>query len=351
MGTYSYAISGTASEGYVVTNTHTPEETEATVTKEWFDANNQDGKRPASLTVNLMNGETVVATLTLNEANEWTATVTGLPKYADGVEIVYTWTEGEMPEGYELTDTSVNGTITTLTNTYTPKVISITGTKVWSDANNQDGIRPTSITINLKVGDQVIDSKVVTADDGWSFTFTDLPKYANGEEIEYTISENEVTGYTIEITNGEDNSFIVTNTHTPETISVNGTKIWNDANNKDGSRPKSIIINLLADGEKVASVTVTAESEWNFSFNDLAKYRDNGTEIVYTITEEPVNGYTTQINGYTVTNTHIPPDETPKTSDDSNMLMWVIGMLAGMTGLVGLAIVDNNDEDKKRARR
>ena len=55
--------------------------------------------------------------MTLNEGNNWTATVTDLPKYADGEEIVYTWTEGELPEGYTLTDTSVEGTVTTLTNT------------------------------------------------------------------------------------------------------------------------------------------------------------------------------------------------------------------------------------------
>ena len=48
----------------------------------------------------------------------WTATVENLPKYADGEEIEYTWTEAE-PEGYELTDTSGEGTVTTLTNSHT----------------------------------------------------------------------------------------------------------------------------------------------------------------------------------------------------------------------------------------
>ena len=49
----------------------------------WDDENNQDGKRPDSLKVTLSNGTEV----TLNADNEWTATVTGLPKYADGQEI------------------------------------------------------------------------------------------------------------------------------------------------------------------------------------------------------------------------------------------------------------------------
>ncbi|MFR7388404.1 MAG: Cna B-type domain-containing protein [Blautia faecis] len=54
---------------YVITNTHVTETTEATVKKVWNDSNDQDGKRPAELTVNLMNGNTVVRTVTLNAGN------------------------------------------------------------------------------------------------------------------------------------------------------------------------------------------------------------------------------------------------------------------------------------------
>ena len=93
-------------------NTHEPELIDLTVKKVWDDANNQDGKRPASLAVTLSNGTEV----TLNAANNWTATVKNLPKYADGKEIEYTWKEDALPAGYTLTDTSVNGTVTTLTN-------------------------------------------------------------------------------------------------------------------------------------------------------------------------------------------------------------------------------------------
>jgi hypothetical protein len=116
-----------------------------TVSKSWDDANNQDGKRPASLTVTLSNGTVV----TLNEANGWEATVSDLPKYAGGQLINYTWTEGEMPDGYTLTDTSVNGTITTLTNSYTPEETEATVEKVWNDENDQDGIRPENIQVQL----------------------------------------------------------------------------------------------------------------------------------------------------------------------------------------------------------
>lgn len=84
-----------------------------------------------------MNGNAVVDTVTLKEANDWSATVGNLEKKAGGKDIEYTWTEGSMPEGYKLTDTRKNGTVTTLTNTYAPEKVSITGTKTWNDANNQ----------------------------------------------------------------------------------------------------------------------------------------------------------------------------------------------------------------------
>ena len=78
-----------------LTNTHVPETTNVTVIKVWNDENNQDGKRPTSLTVTLSNGQTV----TLNDQNNWTATIENLPVYANGEAIQYTWTEAELPEG------------------------------------------------------------------------------------------------------------------------------------------------------------------------------------------------------------------------------------------------------------
>ena len=161
-----------------LTNSYTPEVTEATVKKIWDDAENQDGKRPTSLTVTLSNGTEV----TLNEDNEWTATVENLPKYAAGEEIVYTWTEGDLPEGYELTDSSVNGTITTLTNSYTPETTEATVKKVWNDSDNQDGKRPETLKVTLSNGTTVTLNK----ENEWTATVTGLPKCASGVEINYT---------------------------------------------------------------------------------------------------------------------------------------------------------------------
>lgn len=96
----------------------------------------------------------------------------------------------------------------------------------------------------------------------------------------------------------------ITNKKAPEVISVNGTKTWMDENDKDKIRPILIKINLLANGNIVDSKEVTAETEWKYSFENLPKYSNLGDEIVYSVTEEKVDGYETTINGFDIINTH-----------------------------------------------
>ena len=295
----------TIDDNYNITNSYTPGETSASVTKIWDDADNQDGIRPESITVALLaNGTPTNKTVTLTAANNWTQTITGLPEKADGEYITYTWTEVNVPEGYSLTGTSKNETVTTLTNTHTPELTSITGTKTWKDADNQDGKRPESITVNLFADGTKLKSQSVSADaDGnWSYSFTDLPKYANGQEITYTVTEDAVDGYTTE---SDGYNFI--NTHQPETTEITGTKTWNDANNQDGKRPESITVILLANGTEKTRQTVTADEagNWTYTFKDLPKYA-NGEEITYTVSEDTVADYTTTYDGSNITNSYTP---------------------------------------------
>ncbi|MBR3905158.1 MAG: Cna B-type domain-containing protein, partial [Clostridia bacterium] len=170
-------------------NSYAPVLTSATVKKIWEDEENQDGKRPETLTVTLSDGTEVE----LNEGNSWESTIENLPMYKDGEKIVYTWAEGDMPEGYTLTKTNVNGTITTLTNSYTPELTSATVKKIWEDEENQDGKRPETLTVTLSDGTQV----ELNEGNSWTATVENLPKYADGEEIAYTWTEDEVPeGYT-----------------------------------------------------------------------------------------------------------------------------------------------------------
>lgn len=319
-----YTKTVTANEGkteYTITNTHTTETTEATVRKVWNDSNDQDGKRPDSLNVNLMNGNTVVDTVTLTADNNWTATVQNLPKKANGTDIVYSWSEGNMPEGYSLTDTAKDGTVTTLTNSYSTEETSVSVRKVWTDSDNQDGIRPESISVQLKAdGKASGDPVVLNEANNWTYTWTKLAKNANKTEIQYTVDEVDVpSGYTKTVTK-ESTGYVITNTHNPETTSINGTKTWSDNDNQDGKRPTSITVNLLANGTKVDSKEVTANDNWKYEFTNLPKYAA-GNEITYTVEEDTVEGYEATVDGYNITNTHKPETtkvEGTKTWNDSD---------------------------------
>ncbi len=95
----------------ILTNTHIPEVTEASVRKVWNDNNNAQGARPAKIIMTLSNGQQAE----LNEANGWSATISDLPAYSAGEPVTYTWTEQEVI-GYRLESTVTEGTVTTFTN-------------------------------------------------------------------------------------------------------------------------------------------------------------------------------------------------------------------------------------------
>ena len=191
------------------------------------------------------------------------------------------------------------------------QTVDINGTKTWNDEGNKDKTRPEKITIYLLANGKVINDKEISEADGWKYSFTGLAKYdVNGNEIKYTVDESEVEKYTKQV-NGYDivNTYTPDNPPTPETIDISGTKTWNDANNKDGIRPKAIKVKLLANGKEKTSVITTEEQEWKYSFTKLPKYDDDGKEIKYTVDEENVRGYTKKIDGYDITNTHTPTEK------------------------------------------
>ena len=218
--------------------------------------------------------------------------------------------ETSAPSGYTLAkDVTVSADSfdskgATATITDKKAVTTVSGTKTWKDNDDQDGKRPDSIKVNLLANGKVVQIKTVTASDNWKYSFTNLPEFENGQKITYTVTEDAVAGYTSTI-----DGYNITNNHTPATVKVSGTKTWNDNNNQDGIRPSSITVNLLANGQQVASKTVSASDNWQYSFDNLAAYA-NGQKITYTVTENAVAGYTSTVDGYNITNTHNPT--TPK---------------------------------------
>ena len=94
---------------------------------------------------------------------------------------------------------------------------------------------------------------------------------------------------------------------TPRPTSISGRKVWVDDSNAHNTRPASITVELLANGEVVDSKTVTGKSDrWSYSFTGLDRTDDNGNTITYTVREVEVSGYTTTVSGTTITNELIP---------------------------------------------
>ena len=305
---------------FTITNKYAPKEIDYKVTKVWNDANNQDGKRPESVTVQLYkkvgNADPVAVegkklTLTAKDktdANTWVASFTNLPQYEAGKEITYSIDEVDVPAGYEA---SVTGQV--VTNTHNPETVVLSGTKVWDDNNNQSGKRADKVKVQILNGDKVVQEIEVSEATGWKFESKALPKYGNGTEIKYTVKEVAVKEYTSTVTTDKDGKYTVTNEYTPEKTSVKGKKIWKDEENKDGIRPASITVKLLADGQDTGKTAVASEATgWTYEFTGLERYKDTkGTEFKYSVEEVPVEGYSSKVEGFNITNTHTPEKPTP----------------------------------------
>lgn len=297
-----------------VTNSYTPEETERTVVKKWDDNENQDGARPATLTVDLLADGTKVGSVTLSADNNWTDTIDELPVYKNGSKITYSWTE-QLPADVDYSqvgDPVVEGTKTTITNKHTPDQTSVSVEKIWDDKNDQDGLQPESVKVQLMVGEENIGEAVeLNADNNWKYTWSELDKRAGGEIIQYTVKEVEVPkGYEATVENkGAEGSFDykVTNKHVPETTEATVKKEWDDDDDRDGIRPDDVTAVLLKDGKEFDTQVLNEENSWSYTWTHLDKYRDGGIEIKYTFQEkaEPAK-YKATVEGNTIINTHEP---------------------------------------------
>ena len=275
-------------------------DTSVTVNKIWVDNNDQDGKRPDTITINLYADGEQIQTQTITGT---TYTFTKLPTYNEaGNVITYTVTENAIQE---YTTTYSEDTFT-ITNTHIPETTSVTVRKTWDDNNDQDRMRPDSVSVSLSNGVTEVNTQTLSNANNWTYTFTNLPKYSNGTLIPYTVVENNVPeGYTAEVTGSIETGFTITNAHTPNLINISVTKVWEDNNNHYGARTP-IEVTLNANGVESQTVTITEADNWQHTFERVPEY-ENGVKINYTITETPVEGYQTTITGdvetgFTITN-------------------------------------------------
>lgn len=284
----------------------------------------------------------------------------------------------------------------TVLNVREPDAISAKVTKNWNDNSDNDGKRPHKLTFHVwgtseqpkdptdltrgyeDKTEQMIVQDVNVSGDQQSWVFEGLPKLnIYGEPYAYTVTEENVDGYTTsgcaadetgtagteskgcvfkptDSSTDKEKDFHVTNTHTPETTTLNVTKQWDDDSDSDNGRPNSLTIWVLSsiwngkndqplpgwptpqnnsmcsdpqdtkaknpvgvscavltkdnaknavttteassDGAKETAgssgsdTTNVASNEWAYAFTNLPKYY-KGKEIHYSVTEEAVNGY------------------------------------------------------------
>ena len=287
-----------------------------TVVKEWNDNNNANGKRPESIKLQIKNGNTVVKEQVVTENDNWKYTFTELPVCdQQGNVINYTLDEAEVnTDDLKFYTKSINGNKVTNTFVSSDEKTSITVTKTWNDNNNANGKRPESIKLQIKNGNTIVKEQVVTANNNWKYTFTNLAKYdSQGNTINYTVDEAEVNTDDLKFYTKTVNGTTITNTFNvpDEKTSVTATKVWNDNNNENSKRPGSIKLQVKNENTVIVEQVVTASDNWKYTFTNLAKYDSQGKTINYTVDEAEVNTddlkfYTKSINGTTITNTYVP---------------------------------------------
>ena len=334
---------------FTVTNVRSGER-KISVTKSWVGPETDK----QGITVNLKNGNKVAGTVTLNNGNGFHASFAPVPTFDNyGNAIDYIVEEEGESEGkitvngnvYDITK-EWNGDTVTITNTIEQATVAVSGTKTWKTAAETDDI--TAVIALYADGDTTtpIDTRNLTQNDT-SYTFSNLPKYAlanggNGHVIVYTVAETSAGSSDLGTVTGtkSENGYDFTNTLTGKT-SVTVTKIWDDNDDADGTRPHSITVDLFANRKKVGSAVLDATEtkkavgtsegdasegdtpaaetvyEWTNSdlthtFENLDKFDANGSLIDYTVAEETtddgkvagLNGtyYVPTVDGYKITN-------------------------------------------------
>lgn len=96
--------------------------------------------------------------------------------------------------------------VTPITPTPSIPKTSVKITKNWV------GGQESSAVVHLLADGKVVKTETLNAQNGWTYTFTDLEKQVAGHDIVYTVSEDQTAGYTTKITGDAANGFVITNT-------------------------------------------------------------------------------------------------------------------------------------------
>lgn len=189
----------------------------------------------------------------------------------------------------------------------------ITVTKTWQDDNDAQDLRPdtlkltlyrkTAVTEQEKVDEVTLSAEHAQSGNSnvWTYTFQDLPDTdENGNLYTYRVEEEPVSGYTESRT--DDLDLVNTLGDEDTEVQIQGEKTW--VGDDPAKRPASITVILLQNGTEVKrqEVRPNEDGKWTYDFGNWPVYDDSGRAYTYTVQEEPVDGYGTQVNGYDIVN-------------------------------------------------
>lgn len=216
--------------------------------------------------------------------------------------------KGYQPENATVSDSNLEFVGSWEFEKATVDSISINVSKKWVGEKKDQAI------IHLLANGTEIQELELTEANQWSGTFENLPVQDDqANAIVYTVSENEIEGYTTEITGDAAGGFVITNTQKtdvivtpdpePEMTSIMVMKRW------VGQKQDHVVVHLLADGKAIQEIELH-EGNWSHTFSNLPVKDDNKNKIVYTVSEKPIEGYTTEItgdaaSGFVITNTQV----------------------------------------------
>ena len=273
------------------------------LTTEWNDSDNQDGSRPEKTTVQLTaNGQPTGDPVELNADNNWTYEWKQLlAEDEEGTNIVYRVT-ADAPEDYtaKVTGSADDGFVVTYTHEIAKT--SVTASVTWDDADDKDGIRPKSVSFQLKAdGENVGDAITVNAGSNWTKTWEDLPEKKAGKALTYTVAVSDIPTeedqYTVTMSGDAANGFVFKASHVSTSVEIPVSVTWDDAENQDGARIEAVEAELYANGEATGNkVTLNAENNWTAKFASVDVKKD-GTRIKYEVKGTEADGYDVSVAG------------------------------------------------------
>ena len=289
------------------------------LTTEWNDSDNQDGSRPEKTTVQLTaNGQLTGDPVELNADNNWTYEWKQLlAEDEEGTNIVYRVT-ADAPEDYtaKVTGSADDGFVVTYSHEIAKT--SVTASVEWDDADDKDGIRPKSVSFQLKAdGENVGDAITVNAGSNWTKTWEDLPEKKAGKALTYTVEVSDIPTeedqYTVTTSGDAASGFVFKASHVSTSVEIPVSVTWDDAENQDGARIEAVEAELYANGEATGNkVTLNAENNWTAKFASVDVKKD-GTRIKYEVKGTEADGYDVSVagdildeKGLVLTYKHIP---------------------------------------------